>query len=111
VSDDRIQSQRRRFTISEFSCEFSQISRTILYEIIAVRLGYQKFCARWLPKMLTSAQKTQRMASAFVGLLERYHEDGNEFLSHIVRVTGDETWVSFVNVLTKEQSKQWMHTY
>jgi hypothetical protein len=32
---------------------------------------------------------------------ERYHKDGNEFLSHIVRVTGDETWVSFVNVETK----------
>jgi DNA-directed RNA polymerase subunit M/transcription elongation factor TFIIS len=23
----------------------------------------------------------------------------------------DETWVSFVNVITKEQSKQWMHTH
>jgi type VI protein secretion system component VasA len=41
---------------------------------------------------------------------ERYHKDGEEFLHHIVRVTGDETWVSFVNVETKEQSKQWMHT-
>jgi hypothetical protein len=30
--------------------------------------------------------------------LERYHKDGNEFLSHII--TGDETWVSFVNVVT-----------
>jgi hypothetical protein len=25
-------------------------------------------------------------------------------------VRGDETWVSFVNVENKEQSKQWMHT-
>jgi hypothetical protein len=31
---------------------------------------------------------------------ERYHKDGNKFLS--------ETRVSFVNVETKEQSKQWM---
>jgi hypothetical protein len=36
--------------------------------------------------------------------LERYHKDDDEFLNHIVRVTGDETWVSFVNVETKEQS-------
>jgi hypothetical protein len=36
--------------------------------------------------------------------LERYHKNGDEFLSHIVRVTGDETWVPFVNVETKEQS-------
>jgi hypothetical protein len=41
----------------------------------------------------------------------RYHKDGDEFLIHIVRVTGDKTWVSFVNVQTKEQSKQWMHTH
>jgi hypothetical protein len=43
--------------------------------------------------------------------LEQYHKDGNEFLSHIVWVTGDETWVSFVNVQTKQQSKQRMHTH
>jgi hypothetical protein len=43
--------------------------------------------------------------------LERYHKDGDEFLNHIVRVTRDETWVSFVNVETKEQPKQWMHTH
>jgi hypothetical protein len=43
--------------------------------------------------------------------LERYHKVGDEFLSHIVRITGDETWVSFVNVETKEKSKQWMLTH
>jgi hypothetical protein len=48
------------------------------------------------------------MASAF---LERYHKDSNEFLNHIVQVTGDEIWVSFVNGETKEQSKVWMHTH
>jgi hypothetical protein len=43
--------------------------------------------------------------------LERFHKNGDEFLNHIVRVTGDETWVSFVSAETKEQSKQWMHTH
>jgi hypothetical protein len=38
--------------------------------------------------------------------LERYHKDGDEFLNHIVRVIDDETWVSFLNAETKEQSKQ-----
>jgi hypothetical protein len=51
------------------------------------------------------------MASTFVDVLEPYHKDGDEFLNHIVRVTGDETWVSFANVETKEQSKQWMQTH
>jgi hypothetical protein len=43
--------------------------------------------------------------------LERYHKDGNEFRNLLVRVIGDETWVSFLNVKTKEHSKQWMHTH
>jgi hypothetical protein len=29
----------------------------------------------------------------------------------MLRVTGDETWVSFVNVETKVQTKQWMHPH
>jgi hypothetical protein len=86
----------------EFSCEFPQISRTPLYEIIAVRLGYHKFRARWVPKVLMTAHKTQRMASALT-LFQRYHKDGDEFLSHIVRLTRNETWVSLVNIVTKEQ--------
>jgi hypothetical protein len=32
-------SERRRFTISEVYCEFPQISRTVLYEIIIFTLG------------------------------------------------------------------------
>jgi hypothetical protein len=43
--------------------------------------------------------------------LERYHKDGDGVPNHTVRITDDETWLSFVNVETKEQSKQWMHTH
>jgi hypothetical protein len=44
VSDDLAQSvdqeisERRRFTISELSCEFPQIPHTVLYDIITVGL-------------------------------------------------------------------------
>jgi hypothetical protein len=48
------------------------------------------------------------MGSALTFLLS-YREEGDEFLDRIV--TGDETWVQFVNADTKEQSKQWMHTH
>jgi hypothetical protein len=70
-------------TISELSCEFSQISITFLYEIIAVRLGYHKFFARWVLKILMGVHKTQGMASA-LAFLEQYHKDGEEFLSHFI---------------------------
>jgi hypothetical protein len=70
MSDDLIESvhqkfcERRRFSISELLCQFPQISCTVLYEIITVKLGYRhKFCTRWVPKMLTSAHKTQRLVS------------------------------------------------
>jgi CRISPR/Cas system CMR-associated protein Cmr1 (group 7 of RAMP superfamily) len=59
--------------------------------------------------MLKSGHKMQRIASA-----STFYSDitkMNEFLSHIVQVTGDEPRISFMNVETKEQSKQWMHTY
>jgi hypothetical protein len=35
----------------------------------------------------------------------------NEYLNDIVQVTGDETGVSFMNVETKGQSKQWIHIH
>jgi hypothetical protein len=47
--------------------------------------------------MLTGAHQTQRMASALT-FVEQYHEDGDKFLNHIIRVIGDETQISFVNV-------------
>ncbi|PNF33479.1 hypothetical protein B7P43_G00561 [Cryptotermes secundus] len=87
LSDDLVQTVdqkiciSRRFTSSEVSCELPQISHTLLY----------------------------RMASSLT-CLERDYKDGDELLSHVVRVTGDETCVSFVNAETEEQSKQWIYT-
>jgi hypothetical protein len=108
VSDDLVQNfdqkicERQRFTISELSCELPQNSRTVLHEIIIVRLGYYKICRRWVLKMLMGAHK--------MTFLEWY-KDGDEFLIHIIKVTGDEIWASFVNDKTKELSKQWMHSH
>jgi hypothetical protein len=115
VSDDLVQSvdqticERWGFTISELWYELPQISCTLLYEIITDRLGYQ-VCARSVPKMLKVAHKMQRMTSVLT-YLEWYHKDGDEFLKHIVRVICGETWLSFVNDETKEQSKQLMHRH
>jgi hypothetical protein len=53
----------------------------VLYEIITVRLGYHKFCTRWVLIM----PKMQIMASALT-FLEKYHKGGDEFLNHIIWV-------------------------
>jgi hypothetical protein len=50
--------------------------------------------------MLTGAHKMQRITLALT-FLEQYHKNSIEFLSDIICVTADETWVSFVNVETK----------
>jgi hypothetical protein len=42
---------KHRFTRSELSEEFPHTSRTTLYRIVMDRLGYHKFCARWVPWM------------------------------------------------------------
>jgi hypothetical protein len=51
------------------------------------------------------------MALAFVDILERYHHYRDEFVHYIARITCHETWVSSVNVETKGQSMQRMHTH
>jgi hypothetical protein len=45
-----------------------RVNFTVPYEIITIRLGWHKFCARWVPKMATGAHKTQGMASALTFL-------------------------------------------
>jgi hypothetical protein len=117
VSVDVVQSvyqkicERRRFTITELSCEFPQISRTLLYENITVRLGYHhKFCARWVPKMLTGAHKTQRMALAltcFRSLPQKWR-----WISQSHRASN--RWWNLDIICeyrNKEQSNRWMHTH
>jgi hypothetical protein len=76
--------ERKRFTISELSCESPQISCIVLYKIITVRLGYRhKFSARWASKMLMGAHKMQRMASAMT-FFRVIPNNGDEFLNNII---------------------------
>lgn len=84
--------ENRRFTISSLSQSFSDISCSVLYEIVSERLGFRKVCARWVPKMLTAEHKQKRKSSA-ESFLQRYRDEGEAFLSQIV--TGDETWVHY----------------
>ena len=50
VNDDLVRKVERvrddrRFTISDLSLHFPQISRTLLYDIVSSHLGYRKVCA------------------------------------------------------------------
>ncbi|GFW90335.1 tropomodulin [Trichonephila clavipes] len=80
----------RRLKLKELHQIIPEVSMTTLYEVVTVKLGYRKLCARWVPKMLTVEHKKKRMGFA-LDFLTCYAEAGDEFLDHIV--TGDEMWV------------------
>ncbi|KAL4092199.1 hypothetical protein QTP88_026740 [Uroleucon formosanum] len=93
--------------ISALADEFSNLGRTTVYTIVTEKLGYHKLCARWVPKMLTYQHKEQRMSSGRE-FLNRYQQDGDDLFFHIV--TSDETWISYINPKSKQQSMQWRHS-
>jgi hypothetical protein len=66
--------ENRHFTITELTLEFPQISRILLHEIVTVKLGYHKFCARWVLKLLSEDHKKPHGSSADIsrGLRERW---------------------------------------
>ncbi|KAJ4440986.1 hypothetical protein ANN_10835 [Periplaneta americana] len=99
--------ENRRFTITELSSHFPQISRSLLHEIVTKHLLFKKVCARWVPKNLTPEHKVQRLGAALT-FQQRYHDNGDEFLDRIV--TGDEIWISHFTLETKQQSMHWRHS-
>jgi len=89
--------ENRRFTITDFSLDFPQISRSLLHEIVTEKLGYHKVCARWVPKFLSEDHKKQRIAASLT-FLEAYEKDGDSLLDRVV--PGDETLVYHVTCET-----------
>ncbi|GBL71410.1 hypothetical protein AVEN_143506-1 [Araneus ventricosus] len=49
--DEKVLSNRR-FTITDLSMNFQNISRSLLHEIATEHLHYKKLCSRWVPKTL-----------------------------------------------------------
>jgi len=91
----------RRFTISELSLKFPQVSRSVIYDIVSEKLAYKKkkkLCARWVPKMLTVEHKQKRLAAANQ-FLQRHQIEGDQCFDCIV--TGDETRISYTNIESK----------
>ncbi|KAJ4437507.1 hypothetical protein ANN_17652 [Periplaneta americana] len=113
INDDRVELVRQcimencRFTITELSSHFPQISRSLLHEIVTKHLLFKKMCARWVPKTLTLGTQNAMFRSS-TDILQWYHDDGDEFLDRIV--TGDETWTSHFTPETKQQSMHWRHS-
>ncbi|GFX17746.1 histone-lysine N-methyltransferase SETMAR [Trichonephila clavipes] len=66
-SDDLMQAvetkirENRRFTITVLSLKFTEVSRSVVYEIVTDDLNFQKLCFRWV----YSKQNTNRRGLPF----------------------------------------------
>lgn len=107
---------RRQLKISELSADFPQISRSVYYDIGAVKsstaIDYRKFCARWFHKLHTGVYKKQQMCSALTALncpfgSARVWKEKLFFRKDRIR---RRNIGNIVNTETNEQSKQWIPT-
>ncbi|GFO19279.1 histone-lysine N-methyltransferase SETMAR [Plakobranchus ocellatus] len=114
----------RRMKIREIALKL-EIPKSTVHEIFHDTLGYQKVCARLVPKMLMEDHKLQRVEIS-QRLLQRCQQDnGDEDTTHIGvgpggdfqannnlfdnLITGDETWVHLNTPETKRDSMTWKH--
>lgn len=82
------------------------ISRERVGYIITTLLDMHKLSAKWVPKLLSSDQKKERVEASKATL--DHFETTKDFLARLV--TLDETWLYFYDPETKEQSKEWRHS-
>jgi histone-lysine N-methyltransferase SETMAR len=77
------------------------------HHIVHDVMQFHKVSARWVPRQLTAELKERRV-DACQELLKHFEAEGEGFLGRIV--TGDETWVHYLQSETKKASKGWCHT-
>lgn len=93
----------RRLKVKEIAARL-ELSKSTVFRIITDHLLMSKVSARWVPRLLSSAQKKQRVTCS-KEFLREYEENPDEFLRSIV--TGDETMVLYYDPLSKKESMEW----
>ncbi len=99
-----------RITEKEIRCSLVdknciEVSHGTVHSIVHDILEYWKKSARWVPKALTEEHRMNRIGAALT-FLTRYHQEGEEFLSHII--TGDEAVVHHFQPESKQHSMSWI---
>ena len=102
---ERLVMADRRLKVDQIA-ETLGISHGSIETILHEKLGLSKVCARWVPRMLTSVQKADRM-EASSELLGFYKSDPADFCARIV--TRDETWIHHWDPESKQESMHWKH--
>lgn len=98
--------QRDRRVNIRYVGDCLKLSYGTTHHVITDVLGYNKVCARWVPRMLTPEIKQVRLTTSRDNL-DLYRADQAKFLRRYV--TMDETWAHHFDPKTKLQSKEWKH--
>lgn len=81
------------------------ISMTSVHKILHQHLNVRKLCARWIPHLLTDAQKQNRVDWC-KAMIAKYDSGASKAVYNIV--TGDESWIYEYDPETKNQSTVWV---
>ena len=99
----QILEEDRRMTCEEIA-HCAEISRVSAYRILTERLHKRRIAAQWVVHDLSEEQKCQHVEIA-QQLLQRFCEEGNEFMQKVVTI--DETWIWDFEPELKSQSSEW----
>lgn len=102
-SVEKIIKENRKISIRSLASATNSFPTTI-FRVLHDYLNKEKLYARWVPKELTPAQKSERVRVARE-ILEVWSENWDELMSRII--TCDETWVHYVTPETAESSREW----
>ena len=93
----------RRLTVREVADKCVK-SKTTVHAILVQELHMNRICARWVPRMLSEENMTNR-TEASRQFLRKFSQSGIGFLDRII--TTDETWFHYYDPETKQHSSQW----
>lgn len=92
-----------RYTVRQLA-RLTSLSLAIVHEILKKHLKVRKINARWIPHLLTDAQKNRRVEMA-KKLLKIYPKYSKKAFTNVV--TGDETWVHYYEPKRKVSNRIW----
>ena len=94
----------RRSTVRQIAEDLG-ISAGSVVTIIHERLGMNKVCSKWVPRLLTTVMRADRRACS--NELLAMVEAEPDFFDRVV--TGDESWVHHYDPETQIEAKEWRH--
>lgn len=87
--------------------EITGLSKGSVHTILTLHLQRKKLCGRWIPHLLTEADKEDRMETSR-SLLNRFRRMGSSGMRNIV--TGDETYLYYYEPGSRTERMEWRRT-